>query len=524
MPHTDAGRRDAGPRARRRSSCPAARPSVYAAGRARRRRRAVRRPACRCSASATASRLMAQALGGEVAHDRRARSTAAPRSTVADAGHAARRAARRAQRSGCRHGDSVAAAPDGLHRARLDRRHPGRRVRGRRAAGSPACSGTPRCCTPSTASRCSSTSCYDIAGCRPDLDDGQHRRGAGRARSAAQIGDGRAICGLSGGVDSAVAAALVQRAIGDQLTCVFVDHGLLRKGEAEQVERDFVAATGVDLHVVDAAEQLPRRARRRHRPRGEAQDHRPRVHPGLRGRRGARSSATPPRRATRSTFLVQGTLYPDVVESGGGAGTANIKSPPQRRRPARRPAVRAGRAAAHAVQGRGPRWSASSSACPPRSSGASRSRARASASGSSARSPATGSTSCARPTPSPARSSPRAGLDRDIWQFPVVLLADVRSVGVQGDGRTYGHPIVLRPVTSEDAMTADWAPAARTTCWRRSPPGSPTRSREVNRVVARHHQQAAGHHRVGVTPLRPARSRTRPGRARTRPTRRRRSR
>src|SRR5680860_1476262 len=69
----------------------------------------------------------------------------------------------------------------------------------------------------------------------------------------AQIGDKRAICGLSGGVDSAVAAALVQRAIGDQLVCVFVDHGLLRKGEAEQVERDYVSATGVDLRVVDAA-------------------------------------------------------------------------------------------------------------------------------------------------------------------------------------------------------------------------------------------------------------------------------
>ena len=79
------------------------------------------------------------------------------------------------------------------------------------------------------------------------------------------------------------------------------------------------------------------------------------------------------------------------------------------------------------------------------------------ASGSSARSPANASTSCARPTLIAREELTAAGLDRDIWQFPVVLLADVRSVGVQGDGRTYGHPVVLRPVTSEDAMTADWA-------------------------------------------------------------------
>ena len=85
----------------------------------------------------------------------------------------------------------------------------------------------------------------------PVLDHAQRRRGA-VALIREQVGDGHAICGLSGGVDSAVAAALVQRAIGDRLTCVFVDHGLLRKGEAEQVEQDFVAATGVRLTVVDA--------------------------------------------------------------------------------------------------------------------------------------------------------------------------------------------------------------------------------------------------------------------------------
>ena len=141
----------------------------------------------------------------------------------------------------------------------------------------------------------------------------------------AQVGTARVICGLSGGVDSAVAAALVHRAVGDQLTCVFVDHGLLRKGEAEQVERDFVAATGVRLKVGGRVEAVPRGAGRRQRPRGEAQGHRPRVHPGLRGGR-PRGGGRGRRDGESVDFLVQGTLYPDVVESGGGTGTANIKS------------------------------------------------------------------------------------------------------------------------------------------------------------------------------------------------------
>ena len=100
----------------------------------------------------------------------------------------------------------------------------------------------------------------------------------------AQIGDGRAICGLSGGVDSAVAAALVQRAIGDRLTCVFVDHGLLRAGERAQVQRDFVAATGANLVTVDAEDRFLEALAAVTNPEGKAQDHRPRVHPGVRGR------------------------------------------------------------------------------------------------------------------------------------------------------------------------------------------------------------------------------------------------
>ncbi len=101
----------------------------------------------------------------------------------------------------------------------------------------------------------------------------------------AQIGDGHAICGLSGGVDSAVAAALVQRAIGDRLTCVFVDHGLLREGERTQVQRDFVAATGANLVTVDAADTFLEALYGCEQPRGQAQDHRAAVHPGVRGRR-----------------------------------------------------------------------------------------------------------------------------------------------------------------------------------------------------------------------------------------------
>ena len=140
-----------------------------------------------------------------------------------------------------------------------------------------------------------------------------------------QVGGGRAICGLSGGVDSAVAAALVQRAIGDRLTCVFVDHGLLRKGEAEQVEEDFVAATGVNLHVVDASKEFLAALAGISDPEQKRK---------VIGREFIRAFERAAREITADAgahgeateFLVQGTLYPDVVESGGGTGTANIKS------------------------------------------------------------------------------------------------------------------------------------------------------------------------------------------------------
>jgi len=292
------------------------------------------------------------------------------------------------------------------------------------------------------------------AGCRPNwtmqsIIDEQV------ARITEQVGGGRAICGLSGGVDSAVAAALVQRAIGSRLTCVFVDHGLLRKGEAEQVEKDFVAATGVDLHTVAAAGTFLTALAGVVEPEEKRK---------IIGREFIRAFE----RATREiaaeagahgeavSFLVQGTLYPDVVESGGGTGTASIKSH-------------------HNVGGlpadlgfelveplRGlfkdeVRRIGQELGLPPE-------------------------IVWRQPFPGPGlgiriigeitqerlqilreadaivrEELSRAGLDLDIWQCPVVLLADIRSVGVQGDLRTYGHPVVLRPVTSEDAMTADWA-------------------------------------------------------------------
>ena len=289
----------------------------------------------------------------------------------------------------------------------------------------------------------------DIVGCKPTWTS-ENIVSQEVEKIRASVGKGRVICGLSGGVDSAVAAAIVQEAIGAQLTCVFVDHGLLREGEAEQVEKDFVAATGVELMVVDAREKFLNALA------GVSDPEEKRKIIGAEFIRSFEEAARKLSAHESIDFLVQGTLYPDVVESGGGSGTANIKShhnvgglpddlkfkliEPLRtlfkdevrevgvqlglpgeivwRQPFPGPGL-AIRIVGEVTENR---------------------------------------LTILRKADSIARYELKsAQLDREIWQCPVVLLADVRSVGVQGDGRTYGHPIVLRPVSSEDAMSADWS-------------------------------------------------------------------
>ncbi|WP_024802272.1 glutamine-hydrolyzing GMP synthase [Nocardia sp. BMG51109] len=287
----------------------------------------------------------------------------------------------------------------------------------------------------------------------------------GRVRE--QIGDGHAICALSGGVDSAVAGALVQRAIGERLTCVFVDHGLLRSGEREQVQRDFVAATGAKLMTVDAVDTFlgelkgvtDPEDKRKIIGREFIRSFEDAVARIVEESGAAGSAAVSEGRSASSApaveYLVQGTLYPDVVESGGGAGTANIKS--------------------HHNVGGLPEDLEFELVEPLRLLFKDEVRAVGRELGLPedivARQPFPGPglairivgevtgerLDTLRQADAIAREElTAAGLDRQIWQCPVVLLADVRSVGVQGDGRTYGHPIVLRPVSSEDAMTADW--------------------------------------------------------------------
>jgi len=269
-----------------------------------------------------------------------------------------------------------------------------------------------------------------------------------------QVGSDRVICGLSGGVDSAVAAALVHKAVGDQLVCIFVNHGLMREGEVEQVERDYVASTGVRLITVDAQEKFLTALAGVTDPETKRK---------IIGREFIRSFEQAQAQLIAESksddrpikFLVQGTLYPDVVESGGGV-TAGIKS--------------------HHNVGGLPEDLQFELVEPLRTLFKDEVRAIGFELGLPneivGRQPFPGPglgirivgeitkerLDLLRKADAIVRAElSAAGLDGEIWQCPVVLLADVRSVGVQGDGRSYGHPIVLRPVSSEDAMTADWS-------------------------------------------------------------------
>jgi GMP synthase (glutamine-hydrolysing) len=345
------------------------------------------------------------------------------------------------------HGDAVTSAPDGFEVIATSAGSPvaGFENRARRLAG---VQYHPEVLHSPHGQQVLTRFLHEFAGIAPDWTP------AGIAEALveqvrSQVGDGHAICGLSGGVDSAVAAALVQRAIGDRLTCVFVDHGLLREGERAQVQRDFVAATGANLVTVDAEATFLEALSGVTNPEGKRK---------IIGRQFIRAFEGAVRDAlghNEVEFLVQGTLYPDVVESGGGTGAANIKS--------------------HHNVGGLPDDLKFTLVEPLRLLFKDEVRAVGRELGLPeeivARQPFPGPglairiigevTAARLDTLRRADSIAReeltaAGLDSQIWQCPVVLLADIRSVGVQGDGRTYGHPIVLRPVSSEDAMTADW--------------------------------------------------------------------
>jgi len=261
-----------------------------------------------------------------------------------------------------------------------------------------------------------------------------------------QVGDAQVLCALSGGVDSAVAALLVHRAVGDQLTCVFVDHGLNREGEPEQVEETFARHFRVPLVHVKAADRFLAKLKGVTDPEAKRK---------VIGEEFIRVFEEVAREHTGARFLVQGTLYPDVIESGSETA-ANIKS--------------------HHNVGGLPEDMAFELIEPLRDLFKDEVRQVGAELGLpeeiTQRQPFPGPGLAVRivgevnaENLAKVRGADhivreeirRAGLDRETWQAFCVLLADVSSVGVMGDGRTYEAPVVVRAVTSEDAMTADWA-------------------------------------------------------------------